>query len=271
MTNTCINCKTKLEGLYCHNCGEKIVTEKDLTLKKLLSETVDIFTHIDSKIFTTLKFLLIKPGELSEAYVTGLRKPFMKPFQIFLLTNILFFLLLSDVDIFRIPSSDLFNIKNISGYNVAKIVEQKIIETNKTKNEIALIYDLKSAILAKTYVITFIPLLSLVFALLFIRKKLQIGKHIVFTTHFFSFFILIPILWLPIFVFLPNFQFNVIYFVRIPLLIIWILYLVIAIKRFYKSTWLYTILSASIIILASVVFIENYRTYISLYSLLNIH
>ena len=271
MTNTCINCKTKLEGPYCYSCGEKIVTEEDFTIKKLLEQTVDVFTHLDSKIFTTLKFLLLKPGKLSEAYITGLRKPFMKPFQIFILINILFFLLLSNVDIFRIPSSFLFDEIDLKGYNIAKIVEQKIIETNKTKNEIALVYDLKSAILAKTYVITFIPLLSFVFALLFIRKKLQIGKHIVFSTHLFSFLILIMILWLPFFILLPKIHLDKTYLIKIPLLIFWVLYMGIAIKRFYKSTWLYTIVSTLVGIVAFMVFLDAYRTVISLYSLLNIH
>ena len=271
MTNTCINCKTKLEGPYCYSCGEKIVTEEDFTIKKLLEQTVDVFTHLDSKIFTTLKFLLLKPGKLSEAYITGLRKPFMKPFQIFILINILFFLLLSNVDIFRIPSSFLFDEIDLKGYNIAKIVEQKIIETNKTKKEIALVYDLKSAILAKTYVITFIPLLSFVFALLFIRKKLQIGKHIVFSTHLFSFLILIMILWLPFFILLPKIHLDKTYLIKIPLLIFWVLYMGIAIKRFYKSTWLYTIVSTLVGIVAFMVFLDAYRTVISLYSLLNIH
>ena len=271
MINNCINCKTKLEGPYCYNCGEKIVAEKDFTIKKLLEQTVDVFTHIDSKIVTTLKFLLLKPGKLSEAYVTGIRKPFMKPFQIFILTNILFFLLLSNVDIFRIPSSDLFNEINIYSYNIPKIVQQKIIETNKTKNEIALVYDLKSAILAKTYVIVLIPLLSFVFALLFIKKKLQIGKHIIFSTHLFSFLVLIIILWLSLFFLLPKINLDTIYLIKIPLLLFWVLYMGIAIKRFYKPTWLYTIVSTLLGIVAFMIFIDAYRTIISLYSLLNIH
>jgi len=241
------------------------------TIKKLLEQTVDVFTHLDSKIFLTLKFLLLKPGKLSEDYVAGLRKPFMKPFQIFFLTNILFFLLLSNVEIFRIPSAYFFSEINHWGYYITNIVQQKIIETNKTKNEIALVYDLKSAILAKTFVITFIPLLSFVFALLFIRKKLQIGKHILFSTHLFSFLILILVLWLPFFTLLPEIHFDKINFIKIPLLIIWVLYFGIAIKRFYKSTWLYTIVSTLIGIVAFMFFLETYRTVISLYSLLNIH
>ena len=271
MVNNCINCKTKLEGAYCHSCGEKIVAEKDFTIKKLLEQTVDVFTHLDSKIFLTIKFLLLKPGKLSDAYVIGLRKPFMKPFQIFILINILFFLILSNVDIFRIPSSELFNEIDLRGYNITKIVEQKIIETNKTENEIALIYDLKSSLVAKTYVIILIPLFSLVFALLFIRKKIQIGKHIIFSTHLFSFLILIIILWMSIIFLLPKIHLDNIYLIKIPLLIIWILYMGIAIKQFYKSTWLYTIVSTFIGIVAFMVFIDAYRTVISLYSLLNTH
>ena len=271
MTNICINCKTKLEGPYCYNCGEKIVTDKDFTLKILLEQTVDVFTHIDSKLITTLKFLLFKPGKLSEAYVMGLRKPFMKPFQIFILINILFFLLLANVDIFRIPSSDFFNEKYIYGYNIIEIVEQKIVETNKPEKEIAFAYDLKSTILAKTYVIILIPLLSFVFSLLFIRKKLQIGKHLLFSTHLFSFLILIIILWLTFFMLLPKIQLDNIYLIKIPLLIIWVLYMGIAIKRFYKSTWFYTIVTTFIGIVAFMVLIDAYRTVISLYSLLSIN
>ena len=269
--NKCINCTTDLKGDYCYACGEKVVSSKDFTLLKLAEQTVDVFTHLDSKLYSSIKALLFKPGYLSVAYIQGLRKPFMKPFQIFVLINILFFLLLSNVDIFRIPSSYMFDETNLKGYNIAEIVEQKIIETNKTKNEIALVYDLQSAILAKTYVITFIPLLSFVFALLFIRKKLQIGKHIVFSTHLFSFLILIMILWLPFFILLPKIHIDKTYLIKIPLLIFWVLYLGIAIKQFYKSTWLYTILSTLIGIVAFMVFIDAYRTVISLYSLLNIH
>jgi len=266
----CINCKTELEGPYCYSCGEKIITDKDFTIKKLLEQSVDVFTHLDSKVFTTLKWLLFKPGELSVAYITGLRKPFMKPFQIFILTNILFFLLLSNIDIFRMPSTYFFSVKNIGGYHITDIVLRKTLETSQTKNEIALIYDLKSATLAKTYVIIFIPLLSFVFALLFIRKKLQIGKHIVFSTHLFSFLLILLIIWSPIFILLPKIRLDKIYLINLPLLLIWVVYFGIAIKRFYKPKWIYTIISTLLSIAAFVLFIESYRSAISLYSLLTL-
>jgi len=265
--NVCINCKTKLEGSYCHTCGEKTVTEKDFTIKKLLEQTVDVFTHLDSKLFSTLKWLLFKPGGLSVSYIDGLRKPFMKPFQVFILTNVLFFLLLSNVDIFRIPSSYFFKDNSIKGYDITKIVIRKTNETNKTINEIALLYDQKSATLAKTFVIIFIPLLSLVFALLFIRQRLQIGKHIVFSTHLFSFILLMLVLWTELFLLLPKINLNTLYLNIIPSILIWSLYFGLAMKRFYKASWIYTIICTLISIATLFLIIETYRFAISLYSL----
>ena len=81
--NKCINCTTDLKGDYCYACGEKVVSSKDFTIIKLAEQTVDVFTHLDSKLYGTVKSLLFKPGYLSVAYIQGLRKPFMKPFQIF--------------------------------------------------------------------------------------------------------------------------------------------------------------------------------------------
>jgi len=267
----CINCKTKLEGPYCHSCGEKSVTDKDFTIGKLLEQTVDVFTHLDSKLLNTLKYLLFKPGKLSVSYIEGLRKPFMKPFQIFILTNVLFFLLLSNVDIFKIPSSYFFKQQNIKGYNISNIVLRKTIETNKTKNEIALLYDQKSATLAKTCLIIFIPLLSFAFALLFIRQKLQIGKHIVFSTHLFSFLLLMLVMWTELFNLLPKINLSTLYLNIIPSLLIWSIYFAIAIRRFYKVNWIYTIISTAISIAVIFLGIESYRFAISFYSLHTIH
>lgn len=267
----CVNCKTKLEGLYCHSCGEKVVTEKDFTIKKLLEQTVDVFTHLDSKVFATLKLLLFKPGGLSVFYIEGLRKPFMKPFQIFILINILFFLLLSNADVFRMPSSYFFTERSLWGYDINDIVLRKTIETNKTRNEIALLYDQKSASLSKTFVIAFIPLISLVFAFLFIRKKLQIGKHIVFSTHIFSFILLMMVLWTQLFNILPKIDLKPLYLNIIPSILVWSVYFGLAIKRFYNASWVYTIISTVISIAALFVIVESYRFAISLYSLMILH
>ncbi len=129
----------------------------------------------------------------------------------------------------------------------------------------------KKRTFVKTFVIIFIPLLSLVFALLFICKRLQIGKHIVFSTHLFSFLLLMLVLWTQLFILLPKINLNKLYLNFIPSVLIWSVYFGIAIKRFYKATWIYTIISTLVSIAALVLIIESYRFAISLYSLLTLH
>lgn len=265
----CINCQADLQGEYCHLCGEKVVSPKDFSFVKLAEQTVDVFTHLDSKLYKTVKLLLIKPGQLSTHYVEGLRKPFMKPVQIFILVNVLFFILLSDVDIFRKPSGWWFEVTADMGLNIKSIAERKATELSKPINEIALLYEQKSKSIAKAFVIIFIPILGLIFSVLFIRKKMQIGKHLIFATHFFSFTLLVMVAWTELLRFLFT-RLESIYFV-FPIQFILSTYLIFAIRQFYKAGWIYTVIVALISLSLFNVFIEFYRTLVSYYSLTSLH
>ena len=59
----------------------------------MLSETLEAFFHLDSKIFLSLRTLITKPGQLTAEYFRGRRKPYMAPLQLFLVCNFLFFIL----------------------------------------------------------------------------------------------------------------------------------------------------------------------------------
>ncbi|MBK8686474.1 MAG: DUF3667 domain-containing protein [Bacteroidetes bacterium] len=100
----CKNCQAKFEGTYCNACGEKVIREGDFALKKIFSQALDSLTHLDSKLFKTMKLLFFYPGKLSSQYIEGVRVPYMKPFQIFIISNIFFFILFSNEDLFRIPA-----------------------------------------------------------------------------------------------------------------------------------------------------------------------
>jgi len=263
----CINCNSNLVGPYCHHCGEKIVNDNDLNLRMLIEQVVDVFTHVDSKLIATFKSLLVHPGLLSTSYVQGLRKPFMKPFQIFVLTNVLFFFLLSDVDVFRKPSSWWFELKSDMGLDIQQIVSNTAEKYHLTKQEVALAYDLKSKTMAKALVVIFIPFLGLIFSILFIKRNYQLGKHIVFSTHLFSFVLLIMIIWTEVINLFGN-HWNSRYYV-IPIQIAWLLYFYIAIRKFYKTNIAYSALATLLGLVLLNVTIEFYRFGISIYSLLN--
>ncbi len=266
--NKCVNCTTDLKGDYCYNCGEKVVSPKDFTLVKLAEQTVDVFTHLDSKLYSSVKSLLFKPGYLSVAYIEGIRKPFMKPFQIFVLTNILFFLLLSDEGVFKKQSYWWFETTDM-GYNIKSIAEHKAKESSKTLKEVALLYDQKSGSVAKACLVILIPLLSFIYSILFFKKKMQIGKHLIFAIHCFSFMLIFMVVLGKLLNLFPFTRTNL-PFVSLFLLISTI-YMIFSIRRFYSATWSYSIISAILGMATFMFCIEMYRSSVSLYSLNSIH
>ena len=55
----CLNCGAIMRGPYCSNCGQEQVPQ-DLTLSEFLNETTQNLTHLEEKVPTTLKVLLLR-------------------------------------------------------------------------------------------------------------------------------------------------------------------------------------------------------------------
>jgi hypothetical protein len=89
----CPECETPLTGKYCHECGEKPPDAHDLTLRHFVSHGVHELTHVDSKIFRTLKALILKPGVLTAEYFAGRRQRYVPPLRLFLVIFALNFFL----------------------------------------------------------------------------------------------------------------------------------------------------------------------------------
>ena len=102
--NTCKNCSLTFEGKYCPACGEKVIENKDFSLTYIFGQAIGMITNLDSKLYNTLKLLFLCPGQLSLYNIQGIRVPYMNPIQIFLISNVIFFIFLSDIDIFSTPS-----------------------------------------------------------------------------------------------------------------------------------------------------------------------
>jgi len=264
--NVCVTCKSVLYGEYCHNCGEKVISDKDFTLKNLFEQAFDAIAHIDSKLLKSFACLIFKPGQLSLASVRGNRKTFMKPFQIFIITNMLFFIFLTNVDVFRIPSGWWISHPDYLGFSVSTRVNE--IKTSKkiTMAEFATLYDFKSNTLAKGFVIVLLPVISLIMAVLNIKKKLQIGKHLIFATHFFSFALFFILLWTELVRLIPSAVFSNLFW-SLPILLILLTHLTISIKNFYNDKWLWSIAKGIIALVLIFVAIDLYRSGISILAL----
>jgi hypothetical protein len=88
---TCPTCNAVVATAFCARCGEEPVSARDLTLRGLAARLLHALTSIDARAVRTTRCLLRHPGELTLSWVRGIRKPYVAPFQLFLLANVTFF------------------------------------------------------------------------------------------------------------------------------------------------------------------------------------
>ncbi|MBI1268148.1 MAG: DUF3667 domain-containing protein, partial [Cryomorphaceae bacterium] len=225
---SCKSCGNSFAGNFCNQCGERVVSDNDFSLKSLLSQALGAIASIDSKWLQTLKFLLFYPGELTAKHVQGVRVNYMRPFQILIVSNIIFYLFLSETDLFRTPSQWFF-VENFDGISVMKKVRKISAANDLDINEIAILYDNKSSNLAKGLIFCLIPLFALVGKLLNPNRGFAFGKHLVFATHYLSFVLLLVVLFGETLLLLPIAANR--WLLIIPTVIIMMLYYSIGLKR----------------------------------------
>ena len=80
------------QGRYCHICGQENIEPKE-TFRALATHLVYDIMHFDSKFFSTLKYLLFKPGFLSHEYLRGRRASYLHPIKMYVFTSAVFFIL----------------------------------------------------------------------------------------------------------------------------------------------------------------------------------
>jgi len=258
---TCKNCGSKLQENYCAKCGEKRFDKNQLSFKHFVEETFEGLVHFDNKLFRTIKTLFAKPGQLSLDYVEGRRTMYMKPIQFFLVINLLFFVLVRS----NPYSIDLYNYVHytpFTNFNTVKIVQDKIAALGVDYVTYSYLFNERMKSESKEFIFVFIPLYGIISWLLFVRYKRLIVEHLVFATHFVAFtlcffFLQTYLITIP-FYFIQNSE-NVDMISGIISCVILGWYFAIASRRFYKAHIIWSIVTALIIGVCVVGFIQVYR------------
>lgn len=88
----CLNCNTEVQGRYCHVCGQENIEPKE-SVWHLVTHFFQDITHFDGKFFSTVKYLVIRPGFLSKEYMVGRRASYVNPIRMYIFTSAFFFLI----------------------------------------------------------------------------------------------------------------------------------------------------------------------------------
>src|SRR5438094_1928531 len=86
----CENCGAQLTGNYCAQCGQAAVDYRR-SFRHVVADVLDSFLNWDSKFFTTIALLVLKPWRLTNEFVAGKRVRYVNPLRLYLLASILFF------------------------------------------------------------------------------------------------------------------------------------------------------------------------------------
>ena len=90
----CENCGSPLHGKYCRDCGQRR-DSPIRSLPRLMREALDHMFSADSRLWRTLRDLLLRPGALTRRYLNGGRVHYTPPFRLYILLSLIFFLGLS--------------------------------------------------------------------------------------------------------------------------------------------------------------------------------
>lgn len=122
----------------------------------------------------------------------GRRRPYLLPLQVFVIANIVYFLLqpIGGVDTFTTPLQ--IHMTAVPYQRIATdVVERTLAARGLDLDEFATRFDATTRGQARTLVIVMVPLLVPFLVLAFPRRRPPMVKHLVFSTHIFAFIMLL--------------------------------------------------------------------------------
>ena len=256
----CQNCNhsIKQNEHFCSNCGQKVLPER-LTLKYFIHEFLSNYFSFDSKFFNTIRPLLFKPAFLSSEFISGRRIRYINPIQLFIFISFLYFLIDSFMFLKRDTKMDnyvtfkedkqpvhpdsldfeMFNAIKIqgdtSGINMKsdslsftmKFIKAAIEFQNldpAVKNE-------KVNKFVSYFVFILTPFFAFLLFILFRKSKKNYLENLIFSLHFHAFFFFVAIIFALFDRIIPE------GYGSISLNIIVLIYLLVALRRFYEYKW----------------------------------
>ncbi len=241
----CANCDAKLRGDYCHKCGEKHLEREDFALAKFLADAFKSFTHLDSKLLRSLAWLVARPGFLTAEYLRGKRKPYLKPLALFLIINAIYFVSIGYNGLRTYESPLRVQLRNPYSPVVERMLTQRLGAASEAERQtFEAAFDARNHTLSKSLLLLLAPMLAVALALIYWRRRMFFGEHLVTALHFAALMLVLNMvlgifLWGSVFLFVFGRQPYTPIIVEIiePALWLWILSFLSLKTAYGESLW----------------------------------
>ncbi len=183
---SCTNCGHEVVDVYCASCGEKQPHHHDLTVGHFAHELFHELAHLDSKVFRTLRDLVVKPGELTAAYFEGRKQRYIAPLRLFLTLFAIQFLAYSAYKPVAVYSLETM-IKIDQSHRFENALKRASTKRNLPYEQVVERIEhrwQKNMSLVSLFSILGI---ALMLKLLYARRRRFLAEHLVFAAHFMCF------------------------------------------------------------------------------------
>ena len=188
----CANCGENFRSRFCPGCGERRVAEEDYSLRHFLGEAFNILTSVESNLFRSFATLLTRPGRLTVEYFKGRRKSYLKPLQLFIFCNVIFFFAHSYVSFNTLTTPLYVHLNMLPHQRLARhMVGSELRARNITYDQYRTRFDVTTGGQAKTLVIVMVPLYALALQLFYWRTRRFYVEHLIFSLHLYAFLLLL--------------------------------------------------------------------------------
>ncbi len=208
----CKNCRQQIEAYnFCPDCGAKKITKR-ITFKNLVQDFADRFLNLDNSFFRTFSHLFIKPEEVINGYINGLRKRYINAFGYFAIS---------------------ITITGFYSFLVKDRLKELITSWSFTEQQTELQSSVFDASFQYQSMFSFllIPFLAIISRLVFLNyKKFNLTEHFVIYLYAYSHIVgTVTLILLPL-TFMVD-SFFMVVSVQFP---IYILYIAYVLKRLYN-------------------------------------
>jgi thiamine biosynthesis protein ThiS len=187
----CPTCGAGVSGKFCPACGEKKVDAADLSIGHFFTHALGEFFHFDSKIFLSFRLLFTRPGFLTAEYLRGCRKHYLHPFQLFFVSNLIYFFVQPYLGWSGLRTTLDIQLHMMSYSSLAaRLASERIAAKGITLAQFSRSFDHLVEVQARSLVLIMVLLYAILLAVLQWRKKQFFGQHLVFSLHFTAFWLI---------------------------------------------------------------------------------
>lgn len=193
-TTVCATCGAMLNGRFCAQCGERRLAPDEHSIRRFVADTIQDLTNLDTRFYRSFALLFRRPGLLTREYLAGRQVRYLRPFQMFVLANLLYFVVqpFTSYTGYNTPLAYQMERQAYSEpLHIAERVERRVAERDVPFDQYQTAFDTRSSFHARSLVIAMVPMFAFCSALILADRRRPLVEHVVFATHFYAWLLVV--------------------------------------------------------------------------------